>query len=276
MKNELSQEETLDLQQIRGIGPGLARRLGAAGLGDVARLAAATPEEVAAALRGLPVVSPERIGEWIAVAARLAPPPERATPDDNGQHYATFGLELLLDRDNEVRRTRINHVQSGRRASWAGWEAARVSDFVVEVAGIGRAAAIAGVATESVPDVPPETSRLHDLEIFPVGAAGAGRILHRDRPFDVRFGVTLSDSAELEPAVPLTATLYVRSLDGGERQPLGQSAVPAFPGPERAMAIAVPDAALSPGLYRLEVDLAAEGRPHRRPAAHGGRVVVVY
>lgn len=277
MNNEPIQEETFDLQQIRGIGPGLARRLGVAGLGDVARLAAATPEEVAEALRGLPVISPERIGEWIAAAARLAPPPPRiAAPGDNGQHYATFGLELLLDRDNEVRRTRISHVQSGRRASWAGWEAARVSGFVAEVAGIGRPVAAAAVMAEPAPEDPPPATRLHDLAILPVGAAGAGRILRRDRPFDVRFGVTLSDPAAPDATAPLLATLYVRPLDGGERRPLGQSAAPAASGPEWGMAIAVPDAGLGPGAYRLEVDVAPAGGARRPPVAHGATLVVVY
>ena len=48
MTNEPIQAETSDLQQIRGIGPGLARRLGGAGLGDVARLAVASPQDVSA------------------------------------------------------------------------------------------------------------------------------------------------------------------------------------------------------------------------------------
>lgn len=307
MTNEPIQAETSDLQQIRGIGPGLARRLGAAGLGDVARLAVASPQDVSAALRGLPVVSAAAIDEWIAAAARLAPPPSapspasvpaaanaapthRAAPVDNdvpvatdvpvanGQHYATFGLELLLDQANEVRRTRIRHVQSGRRASWAGWEAARVGAFVAEVAGIGRPAAMAAeveaaeFAPPEAPTAAPAAHQLHDLAIIPDGATGAGRLLRRDRPFDVRFGVTLMEPGS---AAPLTATLYARSLEGGERRPLGHCAAPPAPGPEWATAIAVPDAALSPGTYRLELDV-ADGGPRARPAAHGEALVIVY
>ncbi|HVD13934.1 MAG TPA: hypothetical protein VNK73_05755 [Actinomycetota bacterium] len=38
------------------------------------------------------------------------------------QSYDTFVVELLVDEHREIRRTRVDHVQSGVRETWPGWE----------------------------------------------------------------------------------------------------------------------------------------------------------
>jgi hypothetical protein len=51
------------------------------------------------------------------------------------QHYATFSLELLMNDDNTVRRTKLAHLQSGVAQTWSEWEPSTVIEFV-EVNGL--------------------------------------------------------------------------------------------------------------------------------------------
>lgn len=252
------------LQQIRGIGPAVARRLEDVGIGDVAALAAAPPERVAAALHGLPVVSRDRIGAWIEAAGRLAAPPMNTTMD-NGQRYATFTLELLLDERGRVRRTRVGHVQSGRETSWAGWGERLLADFV---AGCARAA----LMTDPVAPMPamPETDapapaasgqlRLRDLATIPAGQQRPRHILRRGQPFDVTFDVDVSDAESASSTTALARTaLYVWPLPGGQRRPVSQSETTMPLAPEMAVRVGpIAPGDLTPGAYRLQVEFTLE------------------
>lgn len=275
------EEAGLDLQQIRGIGPGVSRRLAEAGIDDLTALAAADPDAVAAALRGLPVVSGERIQEWIEAANRLAPP-HTDPPSDNGQHYATFRLELLLDPRNEVRRTRVSHVQSGAEENWAGWAAERLLRFVAENAGLQSSPPIVGNGVETQTTAGGESAgpRLHDLDIVDPRTSESRHIVHRGQPYDFRFGVAMADqSGGRSEMARLTTTLYARSLAGEQRYPLARHAMTRALGPELDLSLGVtPAATLSPGAYRLEVelDVETEDRRQRWPTAslRQGMVIV--
>ena len=266
-------ENTPDLQLIRGIGPGVTRRLRQAGIADVAALAAADPEQIAAALRDMPVVSNERIHEWIAAAGRLAPPPRPADTDTgNGQHYATFRLELLLDLRNEVRRTRMSHVQSGAEESWAGWAVERVGRFVAGNAGLRPSstylatAAEIGAQVQTSAGVEAAEPRLHDLHIVDPRTSASRHIVRRGQSYDVRFGVAMDEQAGWpeEPA-RISAAVYARALSGEQRHHLGRQAIMQPLGPELDLSVGVvPTPALSPGPYRLELELDVETADRRR------------
>ena len=47
------------------------------------------------------------------------------------QAYETFVVELLLDEQRAVRRTRVVHVQSGTEERWAGWDEERLLQFLL-------------------------------------------------------------------------------------------------------------------------------------------------
>lgn len=129
-QNELSRD---DLTAIKGIGAATEQKLHEAGIQTYAQLAEATPDTIAE----LSIKE-----EWVAMARVLMP--KTATPDslpddssDNGQHYATFSVELLLDKENDVRRTRVSHIQNeAAKATWAGWDEQRLLQFVYQQAGI--------------------------------------------------------------------------------------------------------------------------------------------
>jgi hypothetical protein len=43
--------------------------------------------------------------------------------------YATFVVELLLDKHGDVRATRAVHVQTATEQRWAGWDEVRLLAF---------------------------------------------------------------------------------------------------------------------------------------------------
>lgn len=63
--------------------------------------------------------------------ATLRLPVELDSPAVDQQPYETFVVELLVDEDRAVRRTRVVHVQTGAEERWAGWDGERLLGFVV-------------------------------------------------------------------------------------------------------------------------------------------------
>jgi hypothetical protein len=49
----------------------------------------------------------------------------------NTQSYSTFVVELLHEASGEVRRTRVVHIQTNTEQRWAGWDGARLLQFIV-------------------------------------------------------------------------------------------------------------------------------------------------
>ncbi|HYB86535.1 MAG TPA: helix-hairpin-helix domain-containing protein [Streptosporangiaceae bacterium] len=123
-----------DFQKIQGIGAGIERRLHEAGILTYQDLAALTPEQTAASLSGMAGLSPARIAsqDWAGQAAKLAGPAAPSLPSEPDQHYASFHIELLLDVDNSVRRTKVRHHQSGTDEAWAGWDEDRLLTLLRE------------------------------------------------------------------------------------------------------------------------------------------------
>src|SRR5207342_3218433 len=56
----------------------------------------------------------------------LAGPAAPPLPSEPDQHYVSFHIELLLDVDNSVRRTKVHHHQSDTDEAWAGWDEDRL------------------------------------------------------------------------------------------------------------------------------------------------------
>jgi len=51
-------------------------------------------------------------------------------------HAATFTLEFLLDKDNNIYSTHVLHVQSKREDTWTGWQKTQLVDFLSKSAGL--------------------------------------------------------------------------------------------------------------------------------------------
>jgi hypothetical protein len=127
---------TDDLQKITGIGPVLATRLREAGITSYRDLATTPAERMAELLGGAGGISVERITsqDWAGQAQRLADDATANPPDH--QRYATFHVELLIDSDGGVRRTKVRHYQSDLEDNWAGWDQEQLSAVITGRAGL--------------------------------------------------------------------------------------------------------------------------------------------
>ena len=225
-----------DLTRIRGIGPAIAHRLSTAGVTTFDEIAARSPADLAA-LIGVTGISAEQIArkDWVGQAQALAAERSPAMPVDelldhepiapdhepatmNRQHYATFMVELLLDEENDVRRTRVAHVQGGAEDSWAGWHATQLLAFFTQSAQIQTPQAEpAPSAQADAPDVLDDGRvaqvQICGLELAPGGANGAQSFLRDDQPFEVQLALAFSD-ALTTAGKPLiySATVYAKNL----------------------------------------------------------------
>jgi hypothetical protein len=144
-----------NFQILEGIGPGIERRLHSAGILTYMQLAALSPAEVARLVADVAGMSAERIAnwDWVGQASGLAANSAASVPtqdmpapsatetydeaaDKTRQHIERFRVELLLDEDNKVRRTRVAHVQSSGDdtwdEAWAGWKNTHLLNFIVQ------------------------------------------------------------------------------------------------------------------------------------------------
>jgi hypothetical protein len=232
-----------DFTLVKGIGPTITSRLYATGITTFAQLAALSPADVATRLGG---PSARRISQekWISQARSLAhkkPPADRqaiAATNEIRQHYATFTVELLLDADNSVRRTRITQVQTEAEEAWPGWQEARLMAFVVQRAGlcIARpepAYSVPAVAyTQPSSQLPSPTAgtclrgTLHVGEVTIVSLR-SGMPLNNVRAgetFNVRVVLDLTE-VETPAGAPLncTVTIWGKKLGVKSRQRIGEA-----------------------------------------------------
>lgn len=174
-----------DLKLINGIKTGIERRLHGAGIRTYAQIAAMSEAELAAVV-SMPGLSADRIAKlgWVDQARELAGLAQAATGEPapigglaemveqaieehaplverelgqepaaavSRQHYEMFNVQLLIDENNEVRRTHVVHFEQGGlqksgEDTWAGWEDGRLVSFFVEQA------ALRGRPAQSGPD----------------------------------------------------------------------------------------------------------------------------
>jgi len=121
--------------QIKGVGPRTAARLRDSGIKTFDQLSTLKSEEIASRVPG---ISSKRVDRenWVRQAQRLAQKQNPMQADtkilksDIHQHYATFTIELLLNKDNSIRRTRVTEVQTNVQESWADWSESKLMDFI--------------------------------------------------------------------------------------------------------------------------------------------------
>jgi hypothetical protein len=255
-----------DFKLVQGIGPGIEARLHAAGIRTYAQLAAISPEAVVSALGKVIGLTVKRVvdQDWVGQARVLAAQ-ERpfADPDDKGgrQHYATFTVELLLDEDNTVRRTRSLCIQSEKEDTCAGWDPNRLFGFINQQAGLEaphpdkfsplQPEAPATVELAKISGIP----RLQHTRIITDGETHHGRILGKDEPFEIILPFDLADlNLTGFPKIDFKLNLNAKALRGGARLKLGEAQGTFEPSKENEVTLKCP--ALDEGVYRINVDLA--------------------
>ena len=260
-----------DFRKIDGIGPVFEQRLWDAGIFTYDDLARRTPEEIAAVLAPMAVISPERIANQ---ARELAgPPPEESVPR---QHYAAFHVEFLLESDNSVRRTKVLHHQTDARDAWPGWDEERLLSFLrdriplpaattpADAPGLkaaqtqtrDQAATSAKPAqmaqlSAPVPDRLPSWS-LSIEELAPIRDGQRSYVLSHHEPSSVRLTMRIHPiGTPIHDTFDFSVTIAARTFGGHDRLPLGTTH-----GTVRVsdpVSVEVTGPALPADLYRLVV-----------------------
>jgi hypothetical protein len=267
---EISQTQSDDLKLIHGIGPGIEKRLHAAGILTYAQLAAKTPEQVVSALGNVIGLTTKRVidQEWIEQSRQLAAtePPDELTGRESRQHYATFTVELLLDDENHVRRTRAVYIQADKEEAWASWDEARLMAFFTQHGELnfGQIEALTPEAIEPSSIIEPSVLRgrlsLDTAHITSLQTGRPGRILARNQPFEINLAVDLGELViPAEANVGYAAQVFAKALGVGSKQKIGEAHGDFTPA--NSVEMTVKNQGLDEGTYRIGVNLALSQLP---------------
>jgi hypothetical protein len=277
-----------DLTAIRGIGPIIASRLRDRGIMTYAHLAKLTPDDISAIVMGFPA---KRIAKekWIKQAQKLASKTESVAsskseaPRESRQHYATFMIELLLDVDNSVRRTRITNVQTKSEESWAGWAESRILRFIAKCANVEISLPeLAFAPNFPVSHEPAQlpnliTSLVQTTEVLPqkyladskskkflcgvlqvsnvtvstLDSNSPQYVVHANETLNVHVLLDLTN-VETSPSIPLNCavTIWAKQLGTGARQIIGEQQITFMPAAK--IPCTVESKITSQGTFRLE------------------------
>jgi hypothetical protein len=264
---EISLSPKDDFKLIDGIGPGIEKRLQATGILTYAQLAAMTPEQVMKALGDMIGLTKKRITDkdWIGQARQLAATTPRDEPSDreSRQHYATFTIELLLDGENRVRRTRAVYIQEDKEETWASWDEARLMAFFTQHGDLNLSQSEATSPEEVEPEPVPMTAptslggsvRLDKAKVISLQSGHPGRVLARNQPFEINLSVDLEElTIPAETNVGYAAQVFAKTLGVGSQQKIGE-AHGDFTTAD-AVEMSVKNQGLEEGTYRIGVNLA--------------------
>jgi hypothetical protein len=266
-----------DLQKITGIGAALAARLADAGVSTYRELACHAPQRLAALTRvpTAKIVSQD----WAGQARRLAG--SALTEPEGQQKYATFHVELLIDADNTVRRTKTRHFQTDTEESWPGWDDQRLNAVIRRKAALDAPAARPPFPGPSGPPAPPP---IHADGPSPAeeGTMGAFRVAGQPTAVRLTFRVGSGldagnlgragpglDAGDLDRAGPgldagdvdYLVEVAARSLADGHGHPLAPAGGTAVAGRPVTLELAGPP--LPAGIHRLEATVTVYGHRHQ-------------
>jgi predicted flap endonuclease-1-like 5' DNA nuclease len=282
-----SRPERDDLTRITGIGPDIARRLDEVGISTYAELGASSASEIA---KLLPDISPLLWGcidAWRCEAQELASAASshrdsggQAAGNGNGQHYQSFIVRVLVNKDGSIRDTRMEHIGTGEVKRWAGWEHDAMLAFIKN--------AVADPVPLAAPTEPHDWTRRHTPPPATSRAAGkpvtskrdiaAGNrptadlaataalrldriVLHASEPFTVTMTLNLT-GAKVADRLAYSAVIVAKQLGGGPKLTLARAT--GLLATAGTPAIQAKAHGLPAGLYRLEgaVSLREAGARH--------------
>jgi hypothetical protein len=267
---EISPTQSDDFKLIHGIGPGIEKRLHVAGILTYAQLAVMTPEQVVSSLGNVIGLTAKRITDqdWIEQSRQLVATaaPDEMSDRESRQHYATFTVELLLDDENHVRRTRAVYIQADKEQIWAGWDEARLIAFLTQQGELNFS---------QIETLPPETDELFPMVAPPIlhgslrldktyvtslQTGHPGRVLARNQPFEVNLAVDLGELViPAEANVGYAAQVFAKALGVGSQLKIGEAHGDFTPADSVEMTVKNPG--LDEGTYRIGVNLALSQLP---------------
>jgi hypothetical protein len=255
-----------DFRRISGIGPGIEQRLKAAGIKTFDQLASLSPEEIVVTLNGLVGITRERIiqQDWGGQAGKFALEVKKAEPQEEvediseRQHYRSFMIELLLDEERNVRRTRAVHVQGGEKESWAGWSPVRLTNWMAIQAGLPETnkeeQAAPGGYSEKMTTHPQQLEgnlKISEAEVTNVETSHPDRVFWLGEPFILRITLDLSQvTSPPDETLSYRAIAKAKKLVTGQEITLGETRGECYQGQE--ITLSFPVTGLEEGAYRLE------------------------
>jgi hypothetical protein len=272
MNEQDTQLENEDFKKILGIGPAIEKRLHEAEIHTYAQLSAKEPDELAVILEDMAGLSAERIADqdWTGQARQLAA--ENLSDEENAskesisneeeeiedrQHYAVFTVELLLDQENAVRRTRVMHIQTREENAWAGWDQDRLVRFFVEKEGLkipqptrvfARAGSFAS-QTEPVDEALVGNLNLSDLQ--PVSQGESGNMVWHNKPFELQLTLDLREvDKSAHRHIGYTVQVFAKRLGESTEREIGTASGKITPA--GTVILKVGELQLPRGVYRLE------------------------
>src|SRR5215831_18001846 len=282
-----------DLTVIGGIGPKIADRLNAAGIRTYAELASRTADDIVMVLPDVGGLSPARLDNWRDQARKLAPatatssahavPGSPATAPGDGQHYESFVVRVLLNKDGSIRRTTAQHIRTGAERHWPGLGHEALPEFINAMISSPAPSAPTPVGQPpdngDQPEEPPTTVTPPLGEPRPVaargGLAGTPRlrlmssadisleriVLRAAEGFTVTMTIDLEGPKADGGRLAYNAVVVAKPLAGGPKRTVAQSDGML---PAASSAIRIDAAGLPPGAYRLDgaVSLREPGGDH--------------
>ncbi len=210
-----------DLRKISGIGPVVALRLGEVGITSYRQLAVLTVERIAELLADVAGISVGRIAsqDWIGQARQLAG--NLSNNPEGHQRYATFHVELLIDQDGEVRRTKVRHYQTDTEESWPGWDQEKLlavfrGQSALDTSSGAMPAPLLAPAPSAAP--PP----IHFEGPRPAEEGSGRNFRLDDQPTSVRIALRLDRSDAIgDSALDVVAQVAARVVGSGNLHDLG-------------------------------------------------------
>ena len=292
-----------DFLQIRGINSKISARLQEAGVTAFAQLAALSVLEIAERLGPKVGVAATQIAkqDWIGQARLLAAEPLEDGFDSAHLQATSYVVELYLDADRRVNRTRILDVKTGDEDAWPSWDENRLLDFFANRPELDLSAAPAVDLSESSGSPGPETLSPESdtaksffqavlssaqLDIIPNGLASPSAILGRDQPFQVRLAFAMANAGTSQRTLDYTAVVTAKSMGCPDLLDLAQAdgATDFDASSHKEVTLNVPSengATLRPGMYRTQAlltvfDSQAKGRPIVLRSLVEGSLLQVY
>jgi len=258
-----------DFKLIRpGIGPSVESRLRKAGIHTFEQLAALSAGEIVAHIGPMIGITADRVTSWnwqgqakkLAEGKHAAEMSHQPNQPSESQHYATFTIQLLLDAKNEVRRTRVKHIQSGEESTWAGWEEQPLVRFLVQHAGL-RLPDGESVSPETLPvpepGIPVElTGELQMAELVALAkdTGSPWHVFSHGEPLNLRLAIDATEvMTTAEAPLACTALIYAKCLGNGPEQKVGEARATVTPA--EVLALNVEGIPLDPGTYRLKANI---------------------
>ncbi len=281
-----------ELTRIPGIGEKFAQRLIEAGVVRYDQLALMSDEDILAILSRpkLPGWNLAHVQEmhWPEHAARLVAEQRERNPimtyespvaendpgdvefvpikanvslEENGdhanrQHYATFTVRLLVGEQGVIRRTKVEHVETGTPGTWPGLDGERLLAFIMQ----NSLTELSGSRIEPAADsstapgrlsIPSGNLTLGKIKVQTVRGEGAKGLAREDQPFAI---TVLLDGSAIQPnmeGMGYRLSIYAHKVGQDGHRKLIANTVGISPAQDR-FSIRAEDISLSQGVYHLD------------------------